>query len=51
MIRGKIEFTGETLEDVRTTVEEAVQRIVVGEMTSGFDRNDSGGFEFEVEEV
>lgn len=49
MFRGKIEFTGESLEDVQAAVEEALRRIVEQEMTSGFDRNTSGGFEFEVE--
>jgi hypothetical protein len=48
VIKGKIEFTGETIEDVRDAVEEALSRINLGN-TSGFDRNGSGGFSFDVE--
>lgn len=47
MINGKIEFTGETIEDVREAVEEALARINLGN-TSGHDRNESGSFSFEV---
>lgn len=49
MIKGKIEFTGETIEDVRDAVEEALERIYTHDMTSGFDRNETGSFNFDVE--
>lgn len=48
MIKGKIEFAGETIEDVRDAVEEALARINLGN-TTGFDRNDTGSFSFDVE--
>lgn len=48
MIKGKIEFTGETIEDVRDAVEEALKRINLGN-TTGFDRNETGSFSFDVE--
>lgn len=48
MIKGKIEFTGETIEDVRDAVEEALKRIYLG-YTTGFDRNETGSFNFDVE--
>lgn len=48
MIKGKIEFTGETIEDVRDAVEEALKRIDTGNNT-GFDRNETGSFSFDVE--
>lgn len=47
-MKGKIEFTGETIEDVRAAVEEALERINLGN-TTGFDRNDSGSFSFDVD--
>jgi hypothetical protein len=50
MFSGKIEFTGKTLADVRDAIEEALSRIEDGN-TSGFDRNDDGGFTFELSET
>lgn len=47
MIKGKIEFTGETIEDVQEAIEEALNRINLGN-TTGFDRNESGSFSFDV---
>lgn len=48
MIKGKIEFTGETLEDVQAAVEEALNRISLGN-TTGFDRSESGSFSFDMD--
>lgn len=48
MIKGKIEFTGKTMSDVRDAVEEALARIDLGN-TSGFDRNETGSFDFEAD--
>lgn len=48
MLTGKIEFTGKTLSDVQYAIEEATRRIM-GEMTSGADRNEDGSFNFEVD--
>lgn len=48
MIKGKIEFTGMTFEDIRDAFEEALERIRVGHNT-GFDRNESGSFHFDVD--
>lgn len=49
MLKGKIEFEGKTVEDVRDAIEEALNRIVGQQMTSGFDRNENGSFTFEVD--
>ncbi|MFE0472641.1 hypothetical protein ACFW2V_13600 [Streptomyces sp. NPDC058947] len=48
MIKGNISFTGETIEDVRDAIEEALERINLGN-TTGFDNNDSSSFRFDVE--
>jgi hypothetical protein len=48
VIKGKIEFTGEAIEDVRDAVEEALDRISLGN-TTGFDRSESGSFSFDVD--
>lgn len=50
MIRGQIEFSGETLGDCEQAIEEALLRIM-DDYTSGGDRNESGSFWFEVETV
>lgn len=47
MIKGKIEFTGETVEAAMEAIEEALARIQGGN-TSGFDRNESGSFAFDL---
>lgn len=47
MISGKIEFTGNTLEDAAEAIREALTRIEA-ENTSGFDRNETGSFAFEI---
>lgn len=49
MIRGRIEFTGETDSDVETAVEAALRSIRYG-YTSGFDRNETGSYHFELNE-
>lgn len=49
MIRGRIEFTGETDSDVETAVEAALSSIRGG-FTSGFDRNETGSYHFELNE-
>lgn len=47
MIKGKIEFTRETIENVRDAIEDALALINLGNIT-GFDRNETGGFSFDV---
>jgi hypothetical protein len=44
----KITGAGDTLEDIRFAVEEALGRIMAGN-TMGFDRNESGSFHFEID--
>lgn len=49
MIRGRIEFTGETDGDVEAAVAAALSSIRQG-FTSGFDRNETGSYHFELNE-
>ncbi len=48
MLSGKIEFKGSTLADVEHAVETALRSIADGN-TSGFDRNESGSYTFEID--
>lgn len=50
MIRGKIEVTGETDGDVEIAVEAVLDSIRRGN-TSGFGRNDTGSYNFTLDEV
>jgi hypothetical protein len=49
MIKGTIEVTGKTLDDVLDAIDEARKRIA-DEFTSGFDRKEDGSFQFELKE-
>ena len=48
MIKGKIEFEGNTLSDVELAIDEAEKKIMQT-YTSGFDSSDDGNYSFEVE--
>ena len=48
MIKGRIEFEGKTITDVREAIEEALTRINLGN-TTGFDHNEDGSLNFDVD--
>lgn len=48
MLKGKIEFEGETYSDVELAIDEA-KRKILQTFRSGFDANDEGNYSFEIE--
>ena len=47
MLKGTITFTGKTLGDIDIAIEKVRKRIAAGN-TGGFDHNEDGGFDFDV---